>query len=156
YQWFQGTAPDTSTPLGPGQTASNTRWVNQVYVDLLGRAPTAGEASTFIGLLGGGAARSALALTLLHSNEARRNRIASYTFRYLNRAPAAADTSFFLAMFTSGFTDEQVAAQMIGSPEFFTLAGGTNSGFVNRMFQGIVNRFPSGSEMSTFLTLLGS
>src|SRR5207244_8751146 len=29
YQWFQGNAGDTSTPLN-SQTSSNTRWINQI------------------------------------------------------------------------------------------------------------------------------
>jgi hypothetical protein len=154
YQWFQGNAGDTSTPL-TGQASSNTRWINQIYVDVLGRLPSGPEVATFTGLLGS-SSRAVVSLGLLNSTEYRTRLLGSWFALYLNRPAAAADVSFFMPMFIAGFTDEQIQAQIIGSPEFFTLAGGTNTAFVNRMFQGIVNRIPAGSETSFFLSLLGS
>jgi hypothetical protein len=155
YQWFQGNVGDTSTPLA-GQSPSNARWISQIYVDLLGRTPTAGEAAAFTSLLGGGASRSAVALTLAGSTEYRANLLASFFAQYLHRPPAAADTAFYMPMFTAGFTDEQVAAQIIGSAEYLTLAGGNNTAFITRLFSDVLGRAPSAADITFYLNLLGS
>jgi hypothetical protein len=155
YQWFQGNAGDTSTPLG-SQTSSNTRWISQVYVDVLGRLPDAAGISALNALLGGGATRATAALTVLTSNEYRTNLLGSFFALYLHRAPSAADVTFFLPMFTAGFTDEQVAAQIVGSPEYFTIAGSTNAAWLSQVYLDILGRAPSPSESSFYLALLGS
>jgi Ig-like domain CHU_C associated len=156
YQWFQGNAGDTTTPLGAGQSPSNTRWVNQLFVDVLGRIPDGTSLGTFTGLLGSGATRSAAALTLLTSNEVRLALINSYYQRFLRRAASGSEASFWLPMLTAGFSNEDVAAQILGSPEYFTLAGGTNAGFLTRLFQDVLGRDPSAADNSFFLPLLGS
>src|SRR5205823_218975 len=155
YQWFQGNVGDTSTPLA-GQSPSNARWISQIYVDLLGRAPSASDVATFTALLGGGASRPSVALNLLGSTEYRTNLLGSFFARYLHRATTPADTLFYLPMFTAGFTDEQVAAQIIGSAEYFTLAGGNNTAFITRLFNDVLGRAPSAADVTFYLTLLGS
>lgn len=154
YQWYQGTAPDTSIPLA-GQLPSNARWVSQVYADLLGRLATAGDVATFTGLLGGGASRTSVALNVLSSTEYRTNLIGSFYASYLRRAASAGDVAFWMPAFVGGFTDEQIAAQITGSPEYFTLSGGTNVGWLNRLFNDVLGRAPSAPETTTYLGLLG-
>jgi hypothetical protein len=154
YQWFQGNVGDTSAPL-PSLGASNTRWVSQLFVDVLGRLPSAGEVSTLVALLGG-STRTTVALSVLTSTEYRTSLIGSFYAQYLHRAPSAAEVSFFLPMFAASFTDEQVASQIIGSPEYFVLAGGTNSAFVTRLFNDVLGRAPSPIDLSFYVGLLGS
>jgi len=156
YQWYQGTSGDTTIPLGAGQTPSNARWVNQLFVDVLGRTPDAASLATYTGLLGSGATRTSAALTLLTSTEYRSALINSYYQRFLRRAATPAETSFWMPMFAAGFTDEDVAAQIAASPEYFTLAGGTNVSWLNRLFNDILGRNPSASDSSFFLPLLSS
>jgi hypothetical protein len=156
YQWFEGPVGDLSSFPITGLPPSNARWISQIYVDLLGRTPTTGEVAPLTALLGGGASRPTAALTLLGSTEYRTNLLGSFFAQYLHRAPAAADNAFFMPMFTAGFTDEQVAAQIIGSTEYFVLAGGTNSAFITRLFNDVLGRAPSAADMTFYLTLLGS
>jgi hypothetical protein len=155
YQWFKGPAGDTSTPL-TGLGPSNDRWINQLFVDLLGRTPSSSEVSVYSALLTGGASRLDVAGSFLVSNEYRTKLLTDYYATFLHRPISAAEVSFWLPAFASSMTDEQIEAQIIASPEYFALAGATNTGWINRVFNDVLGRSPSASETSTFLALLGS
>jgi hypothetical protein len=155
YQWYQGNSGDTSVPLA-SQTASNARWINQIYVDVLGRLPDAAAISTFTGILGGGSSRSAAALVLLTSAEYRNKLLGAWFSQYLHRPAAAADLTFFTPMFTAGFTDEQIEAQILSSAEYFTLSGGSNGTWLNHVYADVLGRAPTPAESGFFLPLLGS
>jgi hypothetical protein len=88
-------------------------FLNALYHDLLGRAPTAGERALF-----GGASRMQVAAQVLASNEYRTLLIQSYFQMFLGRAPTSAELSAFLAMFGAGASDEAVAAAILGSADY--------------------------------------
>jgi hypothetical protein len=155
YQWFKGNTGDTSTPVA-GSGPSNDRWINQIYLDLLGRPADATGLSVLEGLLTGGATRPAAALTVLGSTEYRQRLITSFFGTFLHRVPSAAEVAFWLPAFGAGLTDEQIEAQFVASPEYFALAGSTNAGWINHVFNDVLGRAPSAADVVTYSALLGS
>lgn len=155
YQWYKGNAGDTSTPLA-GNGPSNDRWINQIYIDLLGRPADAASLATLGGLLTGGTPLSTVASSVLTSTEYRTRVLTTFYATFLRRTPSAAEISFWLPTFGASLTDEQIEAQITASPEYFALAGGTNAGWINRIYNDVLGRAPSASESSTFAALLGS
>lgn len=155
YQWYKGNAGDISTPLA-GNGPSNDRWINQIYIDLLGRPADAAALATFGGLLTGGTPRSTVASSVLTSTEYRTRLLTGFFATFLHRAPSAAEVSFWLPAFAANLTDEQIEAQITASPEYFALAGGTNTGWINRIYNDVLGRSPSAAESSAFAALLGS
>jgi len=155
YQWFKGNTGDTSTPVA-GVGPSNDRWINQLYTDLLGRPADAAALSTLNGLLTGGATRASVASVVLASAEYRQRLLTDFYSTFLHRPISAAEVSFWGPAFASGMTDEQIEAQILASPEYFALGGSTNSSWINRVFNEVLGRSPSSTEMSAYLTLLGS
>jgi Ig-like domain CHU_C associated/Dual-action HEIGH metallo-peptidase len=155
YQWYKGNAGDTSTPL-TGSGPSNNRWINQIYIDLLGRPADATALSTLGGLLGSNTPRPTVALSVLTSNEYRQRLLTSFYSTFLHRTPSAAEISFWMPAFTAGLTDEQIEQQILASPEYFALAGSTNAGWVGGIFHDVLGRTPSAAETSSFSTLISS
>jgi hypothetical protein len=155
YQWYKGNAGDTSTPLA-GSGPSNDRWINQIYIDLLGRPADAAGLSTLGGLLTGGTPRPTVASSVLTSTEYRTRLLTGFFATFLRRIPSAAEVSFWMPAFAASLTDEQIEAQITASPEYFALAGGTNAGWINRIYNDVLGRSPSASESSAFAALLGS
>ncbi|MBV9070420.1 MAG: DUF4214 domain-containing protein [Acidobacteria bacterium] len=155
YQWYKGSAGDTSTPVA-GAGPSNDRWINQLYIDLLGRPADAAALATLNGLLTGGATRASVASVVLASAEYRQRLLTDFYSTFLHRPISAAEVSFWGPAFASGMTDEQIEAQIVASPEYFALGGSTNSSWINRVFNEVLGRSPSGTETSAYLTLLGS
>ena len=155
YQWYKGNTGDTSTPVA-GSGPSNDRWINQIYIDLLGRPADAAGLSAFGGLLAGGASRTTVATNVLSSAEYRTRLLTNFYTTFLHRSPLAGEVSFWLPAFVAGLSDEQIEAQFMASAEYFALAGGSNSGWINLIFNDVLGRVPSAPELASFTTLLGS
>jgi hypothetical protein len=155
YQWYKGNAGDTSTPVA-GSGPSNERWINQIFIDLLGRTADAASLSTYGGLLGSGTPRATVAQSVLTSVEYRSGLVTSFYSTFLHRTPSAAEVSFWMPAFVANLTDEQIEAQILASPEYFALAGGSNTAWLTRVFNDVLGRTPSASDLSVFATLLGS
>jgi len=155
YQWYQGTAPDTSTPV-TGLAPSNARFVRQLYLDLLHR-PVDPGANALIGLLDTAAAtRMQVASNVINSAEYRTLLIRSGYETYLHRDPMPSDTAYWLPAFTGGITWEQFEAQVFGSPEYFALSGGTNALWLNHIFSDVLHRAPSAGDIAAFTAALST
>jgi len=155
YQWYRGNAGDISNPVA-GVGPSSDRFINQLYFDLLGRPADTTAVATFNALLAGGATHSDVATAVLVSNEYRQRLLNDFYSTFLHRPVLAAEVGFWLPAFGAGMTDEQIEAQITASPEYFAIAGGTNAGWINRMFNDVLGRSPSAAETTAFLTQLGS
>ncbi|HEV7573951.1 MAG TPA: M57 family metalloprotease [Thermoanaerobaculia bacterium] len=155
YQWYKGNAGDTSTPVA-GVGPSNDRWINQLYIDLLGRTADSAALSSLNALLTGGATRNSVAAVVLTSAEYRQRLLTDFYSTFLHRPISAAEVSFWAPAFASGMTDEQIEAQILASPEYFALGSSSNSSWINRVYNEVLGRSPSGAETSAYLTLLGS
>jgi len=155
YQWYQGTAPDTSTPV-TAQTPSNSRFITQLYLDLLHRPPDSG-AGALIGLLDTASlTRTQVAALVLGSDEYRSLLIGADYNTFLHRGPTPLDIAYWLPAFTGGMTVEQFEAQIFASPEYYALAGGTNTQWIDHVFNDVLHRSPSALDTSNFLTVLSS
>lgn len=140
YQWFKGAAGDTSSPV-TGELSSNARYVEQLYVDLLGRPADSAAVAAYAGALEGGAmTRTQVATAILNSNEYHTLLINNLYSSLLHRSATPADVSYWLPAFISGLSSTQVEAQILGSTEYFTLAGGTNSAWLARVYSDVLGR----------------
>jgi hypothetical protein len=74
--------------------------------------------------------------------------------KYLNRAADAAGLSGNVAALGQGAPDEQVAAALLASAEFFADAGGTNTGFVQALYQDVLGRRYGQAELANWVTAL--
>src|SRR5260370_38079018 len=63
----------------------------------------------------------------------------------------------YTAVLAAGGTDEQVAAALAGSLEYFQVrGGGTNNGFLMALYQDVLNRVIDSSGQATFTQLLAT
>jgi hypothetical protein len=102
---------------------TNAGFVEALYQDILGRAPTDAEAHQWDVAIGAGATRNEVALQILTSIEARTLLINSWFQTFLGRAPTPVELNFFLQQFGAGATDEQLLASLLGSQEYFDAVG---------------------------------
>src|SRR5439155_7234143 len=72
------------------------------------------------------------------------------------RQPSPTELSMFAGELASGFTDEQVQSQLIGSLEYFTNHGGNNTGWVSGAYLDVLNRLPSPTEQANTLAQVTS
>jgi len=102
-------------------------------------------------LLAGGTSRNDLALALLGSQEAQAALITMDYQAFLGRLPGPDE----IATLTSfPWTDEQLAASIIASPEYYSLAGGGNSAFVSKVYMDLFHRAPDPGALADLTAYL--
>ena len=144
-QWFRGALGDTSTPVS-GSAPSNTRWVNEVFVDLLGRLPDNTSLNAYVAALNANTlTRTQIAAQITSSTEFRTREIAALYATYLHRVATTGEVAFQLNQMSHGVSIDAILIGLLGSPEYFASAGGTNATFVARLYNDILHRPPDAS-----------
>ena len=154
-------------PIAEGDTATlsgnlldpvrqpNSRFVAQLYLDLLARPVDSGGLNTASNALAAGSTRLQLAQPLLVSTEYRTLLVRDYYTRFLQRTADPVGLNAQVNLLASGATDEQVIATFVGSAEYFaTRAGNDNPAFVNALFQDLLGRPADGAALSSFVPQL--
>lgn len=154
YQWYKGKAGDRSSPIATDAMWIFDRWGNQVYIDLLGRRPSASELSTLNRLLATGTSRQEIASFLLRSSEYQQLLLTDFYSRLLRRNSTDAERSAAVKGDPPVLEGDTTLVQILASPEYFALAGGTNPGWVDLIFNDVLGRAPSASEVINFTKLL--
>lgn len=136
--------------------AQNSKFINQMYEDLLGRPPDRLSEAIFGMLLANGGSRTQVAGFLTGSNEYMTKLIQQTYSQYLNRNPTAGETSFYLNYLHNGATDDQMRDAILGGDEFFNLAGGSNARFLSKLYQDVLGRQIDRISEATLLGYLGN
>ncbi len=132
--------PQYSATATPGQV-----FVENVYEVLLNRVADPGGLAAGTGFLNAGGAPLALVQILQSGPEFLDAQVSLLYRRYLDRAPAPAETTTVANFLKSGVTPEQLAAALIGSAEFTAdYGGGTSDTFVEAAFVAALGRPTSG------------
>jgi hypothetical protein len=133
----------------------NQAYVAQLYQNLLGRAADSGGLASFTALLDSGSAtRQQVVQTFLTSAEYRTDVVNGLYQKYLHRAPDPTELQNGVTALSQGQTDEQVAAPLLTSSEFFSDNGGSNSSFVQALYQDALQRSPSSSEQAQWVNAM--
>ncbi len=130
--------------------AGNTTgaWVNGLYADVLARAADqAGFNGTVQNIVAATAGtRQAIANALFSSTEYQVKLIDGYYSKFLGRTPSSAELSGWLTQLQSGVTDEQAITAFVSTTEYFDKQGGTNTDFVDALYQELLGRPRSPSD----------
>ena len=137
-----------TTPTAAQATTSlpsdlNSLYVTAVFLDVLGRTPDAGGLQFWTQQLDGGTAVSSVAQAIAHSAEYYQKFVIEPDYlKLLGRAADSAGIQFWVAQMQGGLTDQELEAGFVASDEFFTKAGGTNTDWVDAVFQLLLGRPP--------------
>jgi hypothetical protein len=80
--------------------------------------------------------------------------VASAYEHYLGRATDAGGLNYWVAQMQLGTTDEQLEAELLASPEYAALHGGTDASWIAGMYQDLLGRTVDVPGMSYWLTQL--
>ncbi len=137
---------------------ANQFFVNNLIQKLLGRSATLAELTPLVNQLDAQVSRMTVVNVITSSLEYRQDTVDRIFQHYLGRSAFADPNGLngFVALLNSGGTQEQVAATVAGSPEYFARAGNTNQGFLNQLFNDALSRAPAAGEQTSFLSLLNA
>ena len=128
-----------SSASGP---SDHQKFVNQAYLDLLGRAPDAGGLAYWVAQLNSGARQGQIANALTHSAEYCSTMVKPAYQSYLGRLPDSGGLAYWISQMQSGMTDERLEADLIGSKEFYVHAGGSDVKWVDALYNDLLGRIP--------------
>jgi uncharacterized protein (TIGR03118 family) len=137
------------TPVG---VSPDQHFLTQLYLDLLHRPVDSGGLNFWSNMLSQNVSRLQVTTDIQNTPEYRAVQVqAAYTL-LLHRSADPAGLSFFSQFLTSGGTVEQMNSMLAGSVEYFqNRGGGTNTGFLNALYQDALGRAPDPTGQMTFL-----
>ncbi len=143
--------------VGGTTTSAAGSFVSSLFVTLLDRAPSASETTYWTSVVSSGTSRTTVAGTFATSYEHYMDLVNEYYTAYLGRPAALSEREAWAnAMLGGTLTPEQVQASTLASQEFFNDVGDDNAMFVSRLFQDVLGRYPSSSELQYWLSVLTS
>ena len=135
-----------ATPTAAQATTSlpsdlNSLYVAAVYLDVLGRAADSGGLQFWTQQLDKGAQVGSVAQAIAHSSEYYTNFVIDPTYlKLLGRAADSAGVQFWVRKMDGGLTDQELEAGSVASDEFFKKAGGTDTKWVDAVYQLLLGR----------------
>jgi len=135
--------------------SANQRYVNQLYIDLLGRTADPGGLAAWTALLDSSADTMAqVATAFTSSREYDGNIVDGFYVKYLNRHSDPGGLNDWVNLMQGGYNAEQIRSGILGSPEYFADTGGTNASFVTALYQSFLNRSPDPGGLNDWVNLL--
>ena len=133
-----------------------TRWVNEIYTDLLNRNADAGALAYWSGQVSAGLSRTQVVAAIEGSAEYRGDEVQTVFETYLHRA-AEPSAQAFGTQYLVDHSVEQLAELVIGSSEYYqNRGGGTNDGFLDALYSDALHRAVDDSGRAYFDRLLSS
>ncbi len=119
-------------------------YVAQAYLDLLGRDPTGAELEDWATRLADGTTTRLGFTNALTTTDEYRGLVVDRLYQLvLHRDPTAGERTTQVSRLAAGLAEKDMVGRLGGSGEFFTQAGGTNAGFVDLLFERLVDHPPS-------------
>lgn len=148
-------APETfSTPALP---EGNARLVDAAVRDLLGRPSTDADHERWTERLDDGSLRrSAFAADVARTPEWTRVVVSDLYVKILGRPAEPAGRDFWADRLVRGQRTADLAADLYASAEFFNAAGGTVEGYVEAVYQNILERAADAEGKAYWVARLGS
>ena len=146
-----GVAPVT-VPAGSNRLVhapwpnANTSFAHRSSRDLLFRFPTTQQRTDLATKLGNGTTTRAKVVAEIINGDAYRGLDVDRTFvQFLRRKADAGGRSYWVSSLRGGKALWRFRAQLLGSNEYFSKAGGTNAAFVTKAYSDVLGRIPDPS-----------
>lgn len=146
-----GRGPVTAVATGEAEVNA---YITRVYNDLFQRDPDPTGLAWWSRALLGGTPYGEVADSITYSDEYRARLINASYSHYLGRAAEGAGIAFWLGSMRSGLHIEQMQAGFIASDEFYARGGGTDAGWVNLLYESVLDRRPAASEVAWWVAQL--
>jgi autotransporter-associated beta strand protein len=139
----------------PNQPAPGSVWVTALYMDILGRTPSATEVQGWVTQLASGFSDLSVASVFVGGVEKEQENIINAYQTFLGRAPSQAEIVNYLNQFTANatppYTIEDLRRDFVSAPEYYTRpskGNGMDSTWVTSAFQDVLGRMPSLHELN--------
>jgi hypothetical protein len=144
-----GVVPTQPTQPAGVVTTADLRYIQNLYVSLLGRNPASTEVSGWAQVLQQGGSRLTVATGIWQSPEHYQREVTQDYETILQREPGPGETDIWVARLEAGVTEEQVQAQFFSSPEYLRNRPGAFAQVVG-LYLDVLNRVPQSQEVTNW------
>jgi hypothetical protein len=137
---------DAAAALGTAN--AQTVFLQHLYSDLLGHAPSAFDVKTWLSALYNGTSRSSVAQNIWESKEHRGREIDADYVLLLKHHVDSTHLTQWLQVFQNGGTESDVLRGILASADY-TAAYPNNTDFVVSLYKNLLGRNPTGAELAT-------
>jgi hypothetical protein len=138
---------DRCVPAAVG--TANQNFIDQLYRDILHRAPDPTGMAGWVAALDNGTSRGSIVDGFFATDEGTHAEINDLYLRFLHRSADAQGMTGWTNYLRDHHTNLELAAQLLASPEYYqTRAGGTDAGFLNALYEDILCRPISADDIS--------
>ncbi len=146
--------PTAAPPFTPTAASPDSRWIQAVYHDLLGSSIAPASLAQLTASMLEGVSREAV-IAFLEGDPDRPIVVGSEYNAYLGRSPSASETSYWTQFLAGGQTYEALAAQLLGSTEYYAKHDATNPGFIAGLYCDLFYRLPDSASLNHWEAQLG-
>jgi hypothetical protein len=137
---FRPTLEELEPRWVPANVGSpNQNFIDQIYRDVLHRAPDTGSTGWVVAL-DSGTDRGEVVDHILNTDEGLRNQVNDLYVRFLGRPADTGGLNAWVNYLRDGNSNLELAAQLIASQEYYQNAGGTDAGFLNAVYRDVLGR----------------
>jgi hypothetical protein len=143
----------------PAADATDAVFVRRMFALRLGRVASDSDVAAWTDQLHNGLSLQNAARGIEESPEARYLLVRKWYANYFGRVPSVDNLGAFVNWMQAGATEEQALAALLGSGEYVALSsrmftsGTPDERYVRALFQQILGRAPSSTELATWVNL---
>ena len=139
-----------ATVTGGSTLPANQQYVNQLFSDLIGKAPTGTQLSHFSGLLDQGKSRTVVVDDVLALPDYKTEQVDQVYLTMFGTGPTAQQLKAGLQVLNSGKDVGALRVQLLSSDQFFTaVAGGTDAGYLAALGRELLHGSIDATTLST-------
>ncbi len=138
--------------IGDELPATYDAFINQAYVDFLGRSASTSEMDIWRARLHSGSSRQDFVNTLVNSDEWTSVVVENLYWDTLGREPDASGVAYWRSQLRSGSTVANVASQFYGSSEYVQGEGGTWAAWLTDLYGELMNRNPDSGGLTYWIS----
>ncbi len=131
-------------------------FVQALYHQFLQRNGTQAETDAWVNALNITHNQALVADSIIQSFEAQDLVVKGWYTKYLGRPAVWGEETTWANLLQQGFSEDRVLSTLLGSPEYFFRAGGTDVGFVQQLFQDGLGRPASSGEVFDYVQAIES
>jgi len=129
-----------STVWSTTVSTADQKWLNQVYVTLLHRPIDSTGLNEWGADLNAGTSPTQVVNDIEHTSEYQADEIQGAFEKLLGVAAPSSAVKYLVGLMQGGADFQTVEAMIVGTPEFYSAAGGTNEAFLNTLYEDFLNR----------------
>jgi hypothetical protein len=148
-------ASSLPTPTNTAETEYET-YLNQIYQVLLGRPIDASGLAGWSSDLQNGMTPAQVVYDIEKTNEYQTDEVNAAFETLLGVAAPSSATSYLVGLMQAGTDFRVIEAIIVGTPEYFAAAGGTNQGFLNKLYHDFLGRAVDSASETGWENLLAA